>query len=303
VKALLVMLMASPLCAQTTITSDLAIGGRLEVGASSPTARVDIHMSSAAIVAFQISGVDESPFMTVTASGAVGMGITPSSRLDVTGSGDDGAVALELRNGNLFPASSANQLMFGYNGKTDLAHAIRSFRSTTTASNGLDFLLWTPVVSTAAIGTLNALQLVTQSTFSSVHVFPAGDPDVELEVSSGVLTGGGVVHRAYEGQHSSRRLKQDITYLSEEDRKQAFEDVRGLKHARFRYKTWRKGKLTRDTKSPMLRGLILEDAPASIREGSAISVYDRLTNAELALQVLSRMLDEADAQAASLESP
>jgi hypothetical protein len=110
------------------------------------------------------------------------------------------------------------------------------------------------------------------------------------------------VIRAVETSESSRGLKSNISYLGRAEEEQAYKEVSVLKPAAFRYKTMRKGKLVRDKKQPLRRGLIYEDSPASIRgPGQTLVVDERINNAELAMQALIRKIEDAAAKAAALE--
>jgi len=74
--ALLVALVR-PALGQTTIASDAWISGRMAVGASSATARLEVQESSTALAAFQVSGAGETPFLVVNSTGSVGAGVSP----------------------------------------------------------------------------------------------------------------------------------------------------------------------------------------------------------------------------------
>ncbi len=301
--ALALVAQGGPALGQTLVVGDAWITGQVAVGTTTPSARLTIQASSAASTVFQVSGVDETPFLAVASSGAVGAGVVPAARLDVNGSGDSGVTALELRDGNLYPMTSGYQMSFGYNGSSNLRHAIRTEHSTDTANNGIDFLLWTPSVGTTTVGNLGVLSLVTTSTSASVHVMPIGTPQFEMVISNGVTTGAGTLHRASEASVSSRELKSEISYLGLEEELKAYQEVAGLKHARFRYKVLRKGRLERDRHQPMRRGLIYEDAPESIKgRGRSLVVDERVNNAELAMKELMRRLEAAQAEAARLEA-
>src|SRR5579859_7055874 len=96
---------------QTTIVGDAWIKGKLAVGTSSATARLEVKESSSAAAAFQISGVDETPFWVVNSTGSVGAGVSPASRLDINGSADSSAIGLMLRDGSMnYPNSSSYQM-------------------------------------------------------------------------------------------------------------------------------------------------------------------------------------------------
>ena len=166
----------------------------------------------------------------------------------------------------------------------------------------MDFLVWSQSASTTAIGSLNVVSLVTVSTGASVHVRPAGTPDVELEVSNGSSTGGGTVHRAAEGTHSSRELKSDIAYLGPQEESQAYEEVKALKHATFRYKRIKGKTLVEDSREPIRLGLIYEDAPSSIRgTGESIVIDERVNNAEMALAEFIRKLEKFQSEVSAVK--
>ena len=281
------------------------------MGTTAPAARLQVVASSQATTIFQVSGVDETPFLTVASSGAVGAGLTPLADLDINGSGDSGAVGLQLRSGNQYPNTSSIQAAFGYNGTGNLSHAIRTEHSTSTAGNSMDFLLWNTGVSTPAVGNLEVLTLVTisssaSSTEASFHVMPpsVGLSTVEVTVSNGSTLGGGTVERAAEITHSSKELKSDIVYLGPEDEQRAYDEVFSLKPASFRYMVWnkKKKKLVRDRHQPTRRGLIYEDSPDDIKgPGKSLILDERVTNMELAAKELLRRLDALDTDAAKQE--
>lgn len=155
------------------------------------------------------------------------------------------------------------------------------------------------------------------STSDRVHIDQSGTGDVELEVSNGVSTGGGTIHRAASATHSSRVLKSHITYLPVAAEEQALADVVGLRHAAFRYlrNVYATKKISRlpigkkeeveevvpdtsvvvaripDLTAPLRRGLIYEDAPESVRgSGESIVIDDRITNLELAVKAIAKRL-------------
>ena len=294
--------LARPAVAQTTVVGDAFISGTLSVGTSTVSARLQVQASSTAGTAFQVSGVDETPFLTVSTGGPVGLGVSPDANLDVMGSGDNGTSALELRNGNLYPANSAYQMTFGVSGTSNLRHAIRTVHSTTTANSSIDFLLWTNAVSTTSVGALEALSLLTTTTTgASFHVMPVSVSTVQVVVSNGQSFAAGTVIRTVEGVESSRAIKSDIAYLGLENEERAYGEAQNLKHATFRYKVWRKGKLVRDRKGPLRHGLIYEDVPDDLRgPDNSVVIDERVNNAELAMKALLRRLEGAEAEAAAL---
>lgn len=210
-----------------------------------------------------------------------------------------GQAALLSRSGNSSSTSSV-QVALGFDGGTAAGHAIWTEHDTGTAGNRLDFSLWLPQSgSTATLGNVDALSLqaITAASGGSVHVRPAGTADVELEVSDGASTGGGTIHRAAAGTHSSRALKFDISEFSEKDERKAAEDLASLKHARFRYKRRTRAGLVDDPSLPLHLGLVYEDSPESIRgSGQTLVVDDRLLNSELALKRAMRRLDQLEAE-------
>lgn len=294
--------------AQTTVVGDAWIGGRMAVGVSSATARLEVRASSASLAAFQISGVDETPFWVVNSTGSVGAGVPPLARLDVNGSADSGATGLMLRDGNMVPSSGGYQMAFGYNGTTNMRHAVETFHSTAAVGGSMDFYIWNTALSQSSIGMLDVLSLVVISSgpynTASMHVRPAGTPTVQLEVSDGSTTGGGTIERIAEGQHSSRELKTNISYLGGTEEAKAYEEAKALKPAEFRYKSFnKKGELARNTKQPLRRGLIYEDAPDSVKgPGQSILIDERVNNLEMAMQEFLHRLDAAKAEADQLKA-
>ena len=153
------------------------------------------------------------------------------------------------------------------------------------------------------IADLKVVSLVTHSTGAAVHIRPAGYANADMVVSDGSTNGGGTVHRALEVSPSSRGLKSDISYLGPDEEARAFEELASMKLASFRYKRLKGKKLVRDSKMPLKRGIIYEDAPESIRRpGGFVSVDGRINNAELALKELMRRLEEAEVQTKRLEA-
>ena len=110
--------------AQTVVTGDMWVPGKVGVGSSDPTARFQVQPSSAAETVFQVSGVDETPFLHVGKSGGVGLSTYAAANLDIGGAG--GVLGLELKSGNLYPDTSSYQMTFGYAGQALERHAIYS---------------------------------------------------------------------------------------------------------------------------------------------------------------------------------
>src|SRR3990167_7678148 len=67
-------------------------------------------------------------------------------------------------------------------------------------------------------GGANEVEITAGNTLSAtchtagIHIRPSGAPDIELEVSNGASTGGGAIHRASSGTHSSSKIKSSISY-------------------------------------------------------------------------------------------
>jgi hypothetical protein len=301
--------LVQPVRAQTTINSDAWISGRLAVGASSATARMEVQESSTALAAFQVSGAGETPFWVVNSTGSVGAGVSPLARLDINGSADSGAVGLMLRDGNTLPNTGSYQMAFGYNGTTNMRHAISTSHSTSAVSGSMDFYIWNTALSQSSVGSLDVLSLVVIATgaanMASMHVRPVGTSTVQLEVSDGSTTGGGTIERLYEGVPSSRQRKMEIAYLGENEEQQAYQDIKSLKPVEFRYKSFDKKKkiLVRDTHQPMRRGLIYEDAPNNIKgPGQSIIIDQRVNNLEMATKEFLRRLDTLQSEADKLKA-
>jgi hypothetical protein len=290
--------LASGARAQTAIVGDAWILGQVMVGTTTPSgARLNVAASSATEIPFQVSGVDLTPFLRVSKDGTVGMSTTSAAELDVNGSGDSDNTALMIQSGNFYGAGTSRlQITFGQNGATDRRHAISSTHSSTTANGSIDFLIWTPAAGSAStLPTMTVLSLQSTSTTSgmSAHVMPVSVSTVEFTVSDGSSLGGGTIHAAAQASASSREWKKDISYLGDAEEARAYERVSGLKHVSFRYARLKKGgRYERNSRAPMHRGLIYEDAPAEIRgPGETLSFDERLLDSEMAFKELARRLD------------
>ena len=310
--ALALLLMALPrLCMgqqTTTLAGDVWVDGKAGVGTASPAAHFEVRAASASGTVFQVSGVDETPFLQVDNQGRTALSTTPAANLDIWGVGDAGDIGLQLRNGALYASATTYQILFGYAGTPTYRHAWGTRHTTTTADSSLDFYLWTPTQGASDVGVMEAMSLVTLSTpavgGAGVQVHPAsGTMTVELTVSDGHTIGAGTVHRAYEAQHSSKELKTDIGYLDESAGLKAYEETRGLKPVKFRYRnTGKKSWLWfLSKKGPMHRGLLYEEAPDSLRgPGRSLSVDQRVVNAELAAKEFFKRLEALSEEAAKL---
>lgn len=300
--SLLLSLLPAFAQAQTVFDSELWVSSKTGVGTSSPGARFEARGSSATTAWFQVSGVDLSPAFRIGSDATLGLSTASAARATVSGSADTGDLALELRGGDLYPDASNYQATFGYAGGTLYRHAIRSKHANSVSSNSLTFLLWNSG-SASAPGSSEVLTLLTHSTGTTVHILPPAGAalstyTVQLVVSNGTDIGAGTMRRKSEGSVSSALIKEGIVPLSPEAEQAAFEEVKALKHVRFRYKGM-KGK-------KRFRGLLYEEAPASVQApGGTISFDRRLLNAELAARELLRALEreEADARALSRVTP
>ncbi|MFC1678736.1 hypothetical protein ACFL2T_00755 [Elusimicrobiota bacterium] len=279
----------------TTVDRDLWVTDELVVGTtSSPTARFDVVAGAETEAAFQLSAVDDTPLFVVYPDGDVGLSTSPTENLDISGVADIGDIGMQLRSGNLYPRTSSYQITFGYAGKAQYRHAIRTRHSNSVENNSVDFLLWTLASgSDSDIGDLEVLSLVSSgtATSASMHINPVGTAQFELVVSSGPNTGGGTMMRALEKNPSSRDIKADIVYLGEQEERKAFDEAKTLRHVSFRYKG---GGGSR-------RGILYEDAPESVRRpGKTISRNARVTNAEMALKELMRRLEASESRSSNL---
>lgn len=293
-KALLLVLVLVPAAgAQTVFDSEVWVASRTGVGTGSPGARFESRGSSSTASWFQVSGVDLSPAFRVGSDGTLGLSTASAARLTVSGAGDAGDLALELRGGNDYPSASSTQTTFGYAGGTLYRHAIRTQHAATASSNTLTFALWSSADAAGAVGTKQVLTLLAHSTATTVHVVPPPGAvlstyTVQLIVSNGTTVGAGSMMRGGEGTASSALIKEGIEPLGPAAGAEAARDVAGLKHVRFRYK---------GAKGPKQRGLLFEEAPESIKTpANALSVDRRLLNAELAAQELLRRLAAAEAE-------
>lgn len=287
--------------AQTQTSSDLTVTGQLGVGTAAPRARLEAQMSASDSYGLLVSSANGQPMLQVDRAGQLGIGVTPQGRVDVFGSGDNGSVGMRLRVGNSTSTMLSEQITFGPASSDTYRHAIVT-RHTASQNylNAMDFLLWNTTAQPTAIGSFDAMSLTAISTYSfaSVHILPAGDPDVELEVSNGLTTGGGSILRAAATSHSSRVLKTDIKYFGADAPARAAADVQSLRHVLFRYR----GKDGRGA-GPVHRGLIYEEAPVSIQAADkTIAVDYRLLNIELALREADRRIAALQKQINTLEN-
>jgi hypothetical protein len=298
---LLLASLALPAQAQFSASNDLTITGQTGVGTAVPQARMEIKLSSADAYALKVSSPNGAALLVIDNAGRMGIGLSsPSALLDINGRGDSSDIGLQLRAGNSTSSITSSQIVFAYDSSGTYRHSIRT-RATASQDwgNAIDFYLWNSTGSPTALGNLEVLSLQAvprASTAASVHIMPVGTPAYELVVSNGLTTGGGTVMAANVAAHSRRALKSDISYLDEAAERRAYDEVKALRHARFRYKA---GGPT----APLVRGLIYEDAPESIRSapGKSIVVENRLVNMELALKAARKRIAALEAKISDME--
>lgn len=299
---LLLASLALPARAQLSASGDLTITGQTGIGTAVPQARMEIKLSSADVYALKVSSPNGDPLLVVDGAGRMGIGLaSPAALLDVNGRGDASDIALQLRAGNSTSSITSSQLVFAYDSSGTYRHSLRT-RATAGQDfgNAIDFYLWNTTGSPTALGDAAVLSLQAvprASTAASVHVYPStGAPAYELVVSDGLTTGGGTVMAASVSAHSRRALKSDVAYLDADTERRAYDEVKALRHARFRYKAG-------GPSAPLIRGLIYEDAPESVRSapGKSIIVENRLANMELALKTAHRRIAALEAMILDLE--
>ena len=126
-KAVLILALLAQLAqAQSVITGDALIDGKVGVGTTSPGARLEVRAGSAPGAVFRVSGVDESPLFTLGQNGQVGLSTSPVSQLDLMGAGDAADIGVSIRSGNISPATARYQVTFSSGGSSAFRHAIRT---------------------------------------------------------------------------------------------------------------------------------------------------------------------------------
>ena len=233
----------------------------------------------------------------VEANGNVGISTTiPSTKLEISGTANGHGVYV---NNNI---SGNVQTIFAAGDSSVGAYIAGATKPDGTTSRGGDFGGRIILQGSSGSGIQFQTSAVASGAHSWVdrffighngrsHVYPSGSADVELEVSNGASTGGGTAHAASFAAHSSRSLKSDIRYLSLGEKLNLYNDLKTLKPAEFRYKVNRSADTppVPDPTQPLRRGLILEDAPASLRQPhdpEAIALNDQIFMLQAAIQVL-----------------
>lgn len=285
--------------AQTRTSGDLTVTGAMGAGTSMPRAALEVGMQAEDTYALKVSSVDGSSLLLLDRSAKAGLGVTPAgARLDVSGRAGAGEVGLELRAGNSTSAVTSAQAAFG-TAAGAYRHNIRtSHVGTQSSGNAVDFYLWTSSDAVYALGTSKvlAIQASSGTSMGGLQVDPSTvTVGAELVVSSRTVYGGGVILAGSAvSPPCSASLKTDIVPLGDADRAQAVQDVLALKPVTFRYKG--------DPGGQRRAGLVLEEAPQSVRSAAGAVVFDeRLMNLELALQAVRARVDAVKAEISRLE--
>lgn len=296
ISAALLLLLAHPVCAETTLSSDLTITGAAGFGTSAPRARLDVAIDAGDAYALKVSSQDGGVLLSVDREGKTAIGLAQAdARLDVAGAGDDGSIGLQLRAGNSSNTVLSSQLVFSMSGTRTFRHSLRTRHDPSQENeNALDFYLWRSTGSPDALGGLNVLSIRASSTTAgSVHVLPAGPAPFELVVSNGETIGGGTMQRGEWSVPSSREIKTDIRYLGRDEIAEAYEELKSLKHKMFKYK---------GTRGPAKRGLIFEEVPESVRgPAGTIALDRRLALMEMAMKEVHERLEAVDRTVTRLE--
>lgn len=280
----------------TKLFGDLQVDGNLLVGFLGSGAKAEVVARAEYDYALIVSSVDGRAMLAVDNANFVSIGTAPASgRLTLARVAGD--TALALRSGNSTAAVTGAQLAFGYDGTSDLRHALYTQHGAAAYNNKMVFKLWTPATgSSSTLGNLPVLSLEGSSKTAYgalVHIMPAGLAENELVVSNGVGLGLGNVLRWERWQPSATEFKTGIERLGAKDEQAAWADVMALKPARYRRKVpGPDGRLRVDPAAPLERGYIFEEIPNSIRAGQGgISVDERLVNVELALKAAIREMN------------
>lgn len=298
---LLLVLAACPTRAQFTSSGDQTITGATGVGTATPRAALDAVMSPADDFAVWVASQNGTTLLVVDKTGKTGIGTSsPGALLDVKGSGQPGDIGLQLRAGNSSSTYSSAQIVFAYDSSGTYRDSLRTRAAAgQAAGNGLDFFLWRDTAQPTALGDLRALSIEgsTSAFGCAVQVRPSTDaPIYELTVSDGQNLGRGALMAGDVRAHSSRALKTVLAESGDRDARAAYDRVKALKHARFRYKG-------RAGPSAPVRGLIYEDLPAEVQDarGKSVVFEERLAGLEMALAEVDRRSRELERRIAEAE--
>ncbi len=114
--------------------------------------------------------------VVIQSDGDVGIGVTPTTALDVDGIG-------LFRNGETWSGGGNGQLQFGYNSANTYRHSIKSRHHSGGVYNGLDFFVWQPSDDINDLGTLQIMSLSSRNS-GSVGVGTLS-PNAKFEVNGG----------------------------------------------------------------------------------------------------------------------
>lgn len=296
IAATALLLLPALASAQFTASGDQTVTGAMGAGTAAPQARLEAKLAAADAYGLKVSSQNGTPLLVVDRFGKVGVGTgAPQAFFDVPGSDAAGDIGAQLRAGNSSSTYSSSQLVFAYDSSGTYRHALRTRHAAGQyVGNSLDFFLWRSTGQPTALGEAAALSLQAWSASSAtVHVRPStGTPAYELVVSDGYTLGAGAVMAATVGTHSSRDIKDIEGRLGAPEEERAYADVKGLRHATFRYRN-----------QPRTRGLVYEDAPESVREprGRSISFDARLNNMEMALKAALGRIHGLEGEISTLE--
>ncbi len=282
---------------------DFQVTGQLGVGTRLPRARLEVQMSPSDQLAVKIAGPGRETLLAVDRFGRVGIGtLRPEATLDIDAPGNDGML---LRAGGREVEQQGDQIAFTNRELNGPRFGLRTRHTIGPRGvNAMDFVFSTNRGRSWNWRDSGILTVASSNRSAcSVQVRPVGFPEFELEVSSGDgAVGGGIIRYRHAGEHSDSSSAKRIENLDKAAATRAYADVRGLRHAAFRYKqTTRKGYVA-DQAMPLTQGLIYEDAPESIRgPDNTLIVDERVMNLELALQAINQKIDEAEAKIAQAE--
>ncbi|MFC1678737.1 hypothetical protein ACFL2T_00760 [Elusimicrobiota bacterium] len=300
----LALALVQPASADTNFTGDAEITGQVGVSTIVPNARIGIQMQPQDAYALKVSSPNGDAMFFIDNSGKVSMGVdAPQAAVDVRGSADSGDIGLQLRVGNSSTTTDSSQIVFAYDSTSTFRHSIRTRHvASANTGNSIDFFLWNSTGDPTALGDLHVLSLLSMNAtnFAAVHVMPStGTVEDQLVVSDGSTLGNGTIHCNSVIVPSARGLKSDIKYLGRSAEEQAYQDVRNLLHANFRYKM---SASEPGSETARMTGLIHEDVPASIRgSGKTIVLDARLLNLEMALKEVNGRISALQDEIAILE--
>jgi hypothetical protein len=259
---------------------DIFWSGRLGIGVDTRDSRMEIKSSTHHEAAFLVSGVDLSPFLSISTYGPVGIGVKPLADLDIGGSGWGGSTSLLLLNGAWGEDMPRRQISLGAYGSDRFQHAIRSVHSTRPGANHLDLMYWEPGVGDMTRpARVTALSFRARNAGGGVHVLPVGHADVELAISNGREAEGGIMHRRYEAAPMAFENMAQVRYLTKMDYANAYDAISYLRHV---------------PDSTGRKLLVAGTAPTTRRHPNMNSLDERLAEVEMAARELIQRLERLD---------